>query len=263
MPAIRLTAFRQELGAALAHLEAPEACAQALSALMERHGTPVYRAGQRVLPAYHLPPAALNLLWQSLRRAVLQRPAAALPLAQALWQDPHLEARHLAVRLLGLAPPDEAAQDLFWAWLAEAQDPDLRQALLTQGTPRLVQETPEAFFAQAAQRLKRPSPERPLAFQALTALVASPAFENAPALYDVLRRALRHLTNEERPEVAQLLQALARRWPQETSPFLWRVWNEEAESEKAPLLAWVIRRVLPHLPPEIRQQWQQRPGWTV
>lgn len=262
MPAIRLTEFRRDLGAALVHLDAPDRCARALSALMARHGTPLYRSGQHVLPAYHLPPAALNLLWQSLRQAVARHPKAALPLAQALWQDPHLEARRLAARLLGLAPPEEATQAQFWAWLAEAQDPNLRQALLTQGTSRLVQETPEAFFAQAAQKLSQPGPARRLAFQALTALVASPTFENGPALYGALRQALLHLTSEERPEAAQLLQTLAQRWPQETSPFLWRVWNEGADGERAPLLAWVIRRVLPHLPPESRRQWQQRPGWT-
>lgn len=263
MPAIRLTEFRSALGAALARIEDADQCAQALSDLMAHYGTPLYRSGQRVLPAYHLPPAAFNLIWQSLRQAVLKRPAVALPLAQALWQDPHLEARRLAARLLGLAPPDEAAHALFWAWLAETQAPGLQQALLTQGTRRLVQETPEVFFVQAAQRLQHPGPERLGALRALTALVASPTFENAPALYGALQRALLHLTREERPEAAQLLQALAQRWPQETSPFLWRVWNEGAARETAPLLAWVIRRVIPRLPPEIRKQWQQRPGWTI
>lgn len=262
MPAIRLTEFRRDVGAALAHLDEPQTCAQALSQLMARHGTPLYRAGQsvaqRTLPAYHLPPAAFSLMAQSLHQAVRRQPQAALPLAQALWADAHLEPRLLAARLIGLAPPDAAALTQFWTWLAEAQDADLRQALLTQGSQRFVHETPQAFLAQAVQALARPGIERRTALLALTALVDSPAFEAGPALYRALRPVLLHLEPEERPEAARLLQALAQRWPQEVGPFLSRVWGEAAAEDKAEALAWVIRRVLPHLPLESRQRLQRR-----
>ncbi len=259
MPAVRLAEFRREVRAALARLNEPEACARALSQLMARYATPFYRAGQSAtLPAYHLPPAAFNLMAQNLRQALQRRIEAALPLARALWADEHLESRLLAARLLGLAPPEEATLAQFWDWLAQAADPDLRQALLTHGAGRLVRETPQAFFQSAVERLQQPGLARRLALLALSALVRSPAFEEGPALYRALRPVLLHLDVEERPEAAQLLQTLAQRWPQEVGPFLARLWAEVTDEDAAQALGWVLRRTLPHLPPERRQSLQER-----
>ena len=254
MPAVRLAALRREIAPLWGLLDDPAAFVHHLRLLLSRYATPNYRAGQAVasslLPAYHLPPAAFNGLWQGLRQQVSRRPDRALPLAQALWAEGHLEPRLLAARLLGLAPPEEAALAQFWAWLGTAADAKVQQALLTHGSQRLVAEAPDAFLRQAAQALRQSGPARRLALQALVALVHHPAFENTPPLYRALRPVLLDLSPDERPEATALLQALARRWPQEANAFLRRIWGEAVSRPSADTLAWVIRRVLPYLPPE-------------
>ena len=254
MPAVRLVTLRREMTPLWGLLDDPAAFAQHLRHLFSRYANPTYRAGQAVasslLPAYHLPPAAFNGIWQGLRQQVSRRPERALPLAQALWNEAHLEPRLLAARLLGLAPPEEAVLAQFWSWLAAASDPQVQRALLEHGSARLVAEAADAFLQHVAQILPQPGPLRRLALQALVALVNHPSFENAPPLYRALRPVLLDLDPDERPEATALLQALARRWPQEVNAYLRRVWGEAASRPGAATLAWVIRRVLPYLPPE-------------
>ncbi len=260
MPAVRLTELRREIGALLAHTADPSAFARHLRAWLERYGERVYQPGHTLspplLPAYHLPPAAFKFLWQALRQNVAAHPDRALPLAEALWQEEHLEPRLLAARLLGMAPPDEAALERFWAWLNAVPEPRLQEELITHGAVRLVAETPQAFLQQALQALPHPGASRRLALQALVALVRSPAFEAAPRIYHALRPVLLELDPAERPEAAILIQALAQRWPQEVGPFLRRVWVEALERPQQDTLAWVIRRVLPYLPEASRARLQ-------
>ncbi len=254
MPAIRLTELRREMEALAGLWGEPQAFAARLAALLQRYGDRIYRPGQSAAapatPAYHLPPAAFQLIWQHLRQAALQRPAEALPLAQALWQEAHLEPRLLAARLLGLAPPTAEARTRFWAWLQEAQDPRVQQALLHQGSLRMVREVPAAFLEDIQNHLNA---SRRSALLALAVLAAEPTFENGPALYRVLRPALLQLRPEERPEATQVLRTLAQRWPQEVGLFLQRVWQEaQGDAAHAAPLAWVLRRVVAQLPPETR-----------
>ncbi len=251
MPAVRWEAIRQEAQALAARSGDPEAFAAAWEDLLNRHADRTFRPGQAVspvrMPTYHLPPSVLTAVWQGLRGHLESRPALVLPLADRLWARPDLESRLLAARLLGLAPtdPPEPPLERLWAWLQASPAPEVTDALLQFGTIRLVTEAPQAYLDAAAQALTEPD-RAALGLRALIPLVQAPKFENLP-------RVLKHLTPlltppeaDLRPELVTLLRALVIRWPEEMLPYLRSVWH----TSPSPLLAWLIRRVLPLFPPE-------------
>ncbi len=251
MPAVRWETLRQEAQALAARAHEPAAFAEAWGEVLERYADRTFRPGQAVgaprLPSYHLPPAVLLGLWQGLRAHLESRPALALPLAEALWARPDLESRLLAARLLGLTPPDppEPVLARLWTWLQASPAPEVTNALFQFGTVRLVAEAPQAYLDAAAQTLTEPN-RAALGLRALIPLVQTPKFENLP-------RVLKHLTPlltppeaELRPELVALLRALVTRWPEEMLPYLRSMWH----TSPSPLLAWLIRRVLPLFPSE-------------
>ncbi len=258
MPAVRWEAIRQEAQALVAHSGDPEAFVAAWEALLTRHADRTFRRGQAVvqprLPTYHLPPAVLAAVWQVLRGHLAARPSLVLPLADRLWARPDLESRLLAARLLGLAEttPPEPLLQRFWAWLEAAPAPEVAEALLQFGTARLVHEAPAAYLNAAAQALADPK-RAGLGLKALLPLVQAPKFENLPRVLKLLTPLLTPPDAELRPELTAVLQALVSRWPEEMLPYLRSTWH----TSPSPLLAWLIRRVLPRFSPEQAQSLQQ------
>ena len=251
MPAVRWETLRQEAQALAAHAHAPAAFAEAWGEVLERYADRTFRPGQAVgaprLPSYHLPPAVLLGLWQGLRAHLESRPALALPLAEALWARPDLESRLMAARLLGLAgvQPTDAVLQRFWRWLAEAPDPAIADALLTYGTVRLVNEAPQAYL-EAVGEMLRQEDGAALALRALTPLLEALHFENLPRVLRFVGPLLTPPDPALRPELAAVLRVMARRWPEEVTPFLRSLWSAHPDAT----LAWLLRRLLSVLPAE-------------
>ncbi len=254
MPAVRWETLRQEAQALAAHAHAPAAFAEAWEEVLTRYADRTFRRGQAVgvprLPSYHLPPAVLMGLWQGLRGHLESRPALVLPLAEALWARPDLESRLMAARLLGLAAvqPPEPVLQRFWHWLAAAPDPAIAAALLEHGTARLVAEAPRAYLDALGEMLGRKDGVV-LGLQALVPLLEAPRFENLPRVLRFLAPLLSPPDPALRPELAAVLRAMARRWPEETTPFLRSLWRAHPDAT----LAWLLRRLLSVLPPEAAQ----------
>ena len=248
MPAVHWETILQEAQALAASSGEPQAFLAQWEALLARYANRTLRPSQTAppspLPAYHIAPAVFGAVWQALRAHLLLRSEAVLPLADALWGHSALESRLLAARLLGIAPPDEEALQRFWAWL-ESAPPPVQQALLQHSTARLIAEAPQAYLDALAVRLAEPAQAR-LGLLALPPLLAEPTFENLPRVFRLVTPLLEIPHPDLRPELAAVLQAAARRWPEETAPYLRGLWLAQPHDT----LAWLIRRALPAFPPE-------------
>jgi len=251
MPTVRWEDIRREAQALAASSGDPADFLPQWEALLERHANRRFRPGQSLppstLPAYHTPPAVLTAVWQALRAHLQMREHLILPLADALWEHNILESRQLASRLLGLAPvvPETPVITRLWDWLASTTDITLQQELLQHGTRRLVSEAPQAYLEAVRQAVAQPQRVR-LGLAALPPLLASPAFQNLPRVFRLLTPLLEAPDPDLRPELVAVLLAAARRWPEETTPYLRSLWHNYPH----PILAWLIRRVLPALPDE-------------
>ena len=251
MPAVRWETLRQEAQALAAAAEHPDDFLRMWGELLERYADRTFRPGQTSnaprLPAHHWPPAVLPTLWHTLRGHLEHRPQLALPLADALWEQRVLESRLLAARLLGIVPADipDAPLARLRAWLLTAEEPAVIEALLQLGTQRLIREAPGAYLDAVEAMLQAPE-QQALGLRALVPLLKTPTFENFPRVQRMLRPKLAPPEETLRPELAVVLQTAARRWPEETTPFLRSLWL----TQPTPALAWLIRRVLPVLPDE-------------
>ncbi len=250
MPAVRWETLRQEAQALAASTGQPEAFLAQWEHLLSRYADRTRRHGQGVsplrIPAYHLAPAVLATVWQGLRLHLENRPDLVFPLADALWARPDLESHLLAARLLGIAPvtpPNEALHRL-QDWLSYAPDPAVTQALLRHATLRLAAEAPQAYLRAVADGLAL-AETTPLALQMLVPLLQNPDFENLPAVLRYLTPLLTPPNKAWHPELTAVLRAMARRWPEEITPYLRNLW----QSTPSDNLAWLIRRVLAWLPP--------------
>ncbi|HFC08309.1 MAG TPA: hypothetical protein ENJ54_00400 [Chloroflexi bacterium] len=254
MPAVRWETLRQEAQALAAHAHAPAAFAETWGEVLRRYADRTFRPGQAVgaprLPSYHLPPAVLMGLWQGLRGHLESRPALVLPLAEALWARPDLESHWMAARLLGLAAvqPPEPVLQRFWRWLAAAPDPAIATALLEYGTARLVAEAPQAYLDAVGAMLGQEDGVA-LGLRALVPLLGAPHFENLPRVLRFVAPLLSPPDPALRPELAAVLRVMARRWPEEVTPFLRSLWRAYPDAT----LAWLLRRLLSVLPPEAAQ----------
>jgi len=258
MPTVRWEDIRREAQALAASCGEPADFLTQWEALLERHANPRFRTSQvtspGTLPAYHTPPAVLTAVWQALRAHLQPREHLILPLADALWEHATLESRQLAGRLLGMASvtPSEPVLTRLWHWLSATPDPGLQQDLLQHATRRLVSEAPVNYLEALALSIEDRQRTR-ISLAALTPLLESPTFENLPRVFRLLAPLLETPDPDLRPELTAVLRAAARRWPEETMPYLRSLWHNYPH----PTLAWLIRRVLPSLPPEHARALQE------
>ncbi len=232
----------------------PAALVSALHDMLDFYADRTRRPGQTgapppLLQAYQVPNPVMRQLWQVLKPRIDEDPQAGLSLADALWAEQNMECRILAVQALGrlpVAPPDEVIRRLS-GWVVEETDHSLQHLLLTTGAARLRQEDPEKLFRLAKTWLASTDRYIPrLGLQILLPLINDPAFDNLPLIYRLLRPLTLRFPSEARPYFLQVIEALARRSPQETVFFLC---ENLTGSPDAPLAA-LARRSLDYFPDE-------------
>jgi hypothetical protein len=256
MPAIQPGRLKTSAAELADHLYEPARFIHVFKALLEfyadrtrrprRSGTPA-----PLIQAYNVPNQVMRQVAIAVHPAAAQSPAAALLLADELWDLKILEARLLAIELLATIPHEfEAAlfsriQD----WSQQEDEPVILEALFLNGAALLRKEKPGPFYAmieawlesldlqtiklgllalQYGVQVQDPDPV-PVTFKLMTPLLVEPRAE--------LKGPLRILLHE-----------LARRTPQETAYFLRQNWLIYENPE----IAWLIRQCLPLFSDEIR-----------
>jgi hypothetical protein len=176
---------------------------------------------------------------------------AALDLADHLWDENFLEPRLLAAFLLGRIPPrEERLLARLTAWTQQVHEPSLRAELLNKSLTRMRREAPEKFLELIGEWLQ---PERtllwPNGIQAVISAVTDPEFINLPPLLKVVEPVMEAAPSKLQLEIEDLVLALYKASPTETSYFLRQVLT----NSKNPMTATTFRRISPSLPAELKE----------
>jgi hypothetical protein len=251
MPIIQLGRLQQEAAQLSEHFAEPETYLKELERMLESYADHVHRQGRvkgmlPVLFSFEVPQPVLKRLELEMALQARHQPAAALPVADALWERRTIETRLLAVRLLGATPA--AATELtsrLEAWADENREELLSAELQGRGAAQLIERDPEALLAFARALLAAgDSRKQTLALGLLLSLLGSGDFANLPALFSMLTDISQDPTKKLRPALADLLSALAQSSPKETTYFLQqRLAESPSEGTR-----WVARQVLRLLP---------------
>lgn len=256
MTAIQPERLRRQAAQLAEHFADPPTYVRELHQLLDYYADRVRRPGQAsrpapLLQAYNVrPPVLRALLMELLPRLQADLPGG-LALCDALWQQPYLEFRMLAILLLGQAAPDppEAIIQRIQSWITPALELQLIESLLSLGVERLHRERPMALLQLIEQWLVNPQPfYQQLGLRALLPLINNPASENLPVFFRLITPLCQSAPSRLRADLLDVLAALARRSPQETAYFLRQV----LAFPDAPDTPWLIRQSLSEFPSEIQ-----------
>ena len=199
MPAINLAQLKTQAARLSEKFSEPDAFVRDLNELLDYYTNRTIRAtqiAQRLsLPTYLTPAPVLRQIQAELV-STGRDPSRSKPVAliKSLWKAGSLESRLLAAYLLGSIPLTQAFSTLTRLpdWLAQSTDKEIRTALLTDAFARLRRENPEALFSLLEDWLKSPRNSLQVwGLQALIPILTDPHFENLPAVFRILKPAIR------------------------------------------------------------------------
>lgn len=221
---------------------------------IRRHGQKGKPAA--MLPAFQVPQPVLRYLLQELAPLAAENPEAGLALCDELWEQDVLEYRQLACLLLGSIPvaSPEPVLARVRLWVGFQPENLLIEALFNSGLLYLRRQYPQAVLDLAEGWLNGSSPlEKQLGLRLLSSLIQEPAFDNLPVLFRMIHPLCQSHPPEVRPDLLDLLEALARRSPQETAHFL----RQTANLPDSPHTPWLVRQVLHAFPLETQKSLRQ------
>jgi len=255
MPAINLARLKTEAAWLSEKFSEPEAFVRDLNEMLDFYTNRTIRATQIArrlsLPTYRTPAPVLRQIQAELVPLADTHPTEALALTNALWQAGSLEARLLAAYLLGSIPLAQAIPALTRLpdWLAQSTDKEIRTAMLTDALARLRRENPEALFILLEDWLKSPRNSLQVwGLRALIPMLTDPHFENLPAVFRILKPAVRSAGPTTQLELQACLATLGQVSLTETLAFL----RETIGDTPAPLMLRTFHRILAGLPPELQ-----------
>ncbi len=261
MPAIRPEVLKQQSAFLAESFDQPEAYLRSLHHLLEQYANRAYRPGQTgkpkpLLEAYDVPLPVLRQLLLDLGLKAQREPEKALALSRDLWEAGYLETRLLAAGLLGkISSQPERILNQLKLFLETAMNDRVITALLDQGLAWLRKTQPDTIIEQAKAWLNsRDEYEQILGLRVLIPLIAEPAYENLPLVFKLLAPFTCEATAALRPDLVDVVAALARRSPRETAFFL----QESLVLSSCTTTAWLARQVLPAFPVEVRNSLRER-----
>jgi hypothetical protein len=254
VPAIQPALLRQQAALLVEHFADPPAYIRSLHYLLDFYADRARRAGQAGMPApitsaYNVRPPVLRMILQELTPPAIEAPEAGLALCDALWAEPNLEFRSLAAMLLGQLPPSPPERIItrLKTWLVPDLEFYLIESLMNHALGRLRQEHPQSMIRLIQDWLESSKPlYQQLGLRALLPLVENPHFENLPVFYRMIQPLVSNVPSGLRPDLLDVLGALAHRSPQETAYFL----RQTVVHPDAADTAWLIRQLLNEFPPE-------------
>ena len=255
MPAINLARLKTQAARLSEKFGEPELFVRELNELLDFYTNRTIRSTQIVqrlsLPTFRTPAPVLRQIQAEIGSQAETRSAQAIALTNALWKAGSLEARLLAAYLLGSIPPVQAIPALtrLPEWLAQSTDKEIRTALLTNAFARLRRENPEALFILLEDWLKSPRNSLQVwGLRALIPMLTDPHFENLPAVFRILKPAVRSAGPVTQLELQACLATLERVSLTETLAFL----RDIITDNPAPLMLRTFRRLLAGLSPELQ-----------
>lgn len=253
MPAVELDRLRGQIQELISRFAYPEEFRRAFDNLLDLYADHAYRPGQVVkpqplLPSYRVPQLVLRLLENELVRTARARPDEALEVAEALWNDTHLEPRRFAALMVGAIPAthSDAVAEKLRAWAVPSVNFRILD-LLFEHTTVLRTEAPDRLLTLAGEWLSSSDPEvQAIGLQALYPFIVDPEFENLPPIYSMLSPLVQNIPGPIHANVSSTIEALARRNSAETAYFL----RQALSLSNNPNTARMIRRCLPLFEPQ-------------
>jgi hypothetical protein len=261
MPAIQLARLKIQVTELLTNFTQPVDFLRELHAMLDFYADRTRRSGQSGKPkpliqAYNVPRQVMRRIESDITPLVVADPENALFLADQLWLDAWYESRLLAIAILGLLPPEPANViiDRLQLWGKGCREDALLASLLDDGAALIRSEFPDQYFLLIENWLTNGDvPSRKVGLRAMPALIQNPDFENLPALYRLLAPLVRESTSALEADLIQVVRALGRRSPQETTYFLQQ--NLKALHQSG--LGLIIRRSLDVFPPELEESLRE------
>jgi hypothetical protein len=256
MPAVQLARLKIQVDQLVWQFTRPQEFQRGLKNLLETYADWSYRSGEAIepaslLPAYHVAPLLLHQVEQQLTRQCQEMPAAALALADALWQDDFYEPRLLATFILGQIPlkPVEEVSRRIKAWSTPSLDKQIQETIFSQATVRLRREYPTAWMEIIDDWLSASLvASKMMGLRALADLLEDREFEDLPAAFNVLQPLILTAPTRLHSELLVIIHILIRRSPVETTHFLRQVLS----GTSSPIPPRLVRQVLPSLSPELQ-----------
>ena len=261
MPAIQPARLRQQVAELAEYFDDPPAYIRSLHLLLDFYSDRARRPGKTgkpgpLLMAYNVRSPVLRMLVQELNPLVQENPGGGLALCDALWAEPYLEFRLLAAMVLGQIPPDPAEEitDRLKRWITTDVEFFLIEALLNHGIERLHQEQPQVFLRLIESWMESTNTfQQQLGLRALVQIIHDPTFENLPVFFRLIQPLCLAAPVGLRPDLLDVLSALAIRSPQETAYFL----RQSLMFPDAPDTPWLIRQSLSQFPTESQSRLRQ------
>lgn len=250
MPAIDIARLKTQAAVLVEKFDQPAVFVRELREILDLYADRTLRVGisapASVLPAYRAPQAVLRQIEMELAPLAAAFPEQAMALTDALWKAGYLETRLLAASLLGkIHPSTPQLTERVRSWVNRVRDKQLRGALLNAGLGRLRRENPERFIELIQDWFNPSTPKLwENAIYALIPLLEDPSYDNLPPIYNLLTPVIQNMPPVLQNELTDLLNALYRASPVETTYFL-RQAVAGATSSQCPV---ILRRIAPGLP---------------
>ncbi len=261
MPAIQPARLKHQAALLAEHFNDPPAYIRSLHYVLDFYSDRARRPGKTgkpgpLLKAYNVRPPVLRMLLRELIPLAEKDSPGGLALCDALWAEPYLECRLMAGMLLGQIPPQppDAIIARLQSWITTDLEFFLIEALLSNGVERLHREQPQVLLKMIEGWLgsTKTFPQQ-LGLRALLPLIQAPAFENLPVFFRLIQPLCQVAPAALRPDLLDVLAALARRSPQETAYFL----RQTLMFSDSPDTPWLIRQSLDQFPPELQASLRQ------
>jgi hypothetical protein len=261
VPAIQPARLKHQAALLAEHFNDPPAYIRSLHYVLDFYSDRARRPGKTgkpgpLLKAYNVRPPVLRMLLRELIPLAEKDSPGGLALCDALWAEPYLECRLMAGMLLGQIPPQppDAIIARLQSWITTDLEFFLIEALLSNGVERLHREQPQVLLKMIEGWLgsTKTFPQQ-LGLRALLPLIQAPAFENLPVFFRLIQPLCQVAPAALRPDLLDVLAALARRSPQETAYFL----RQTLMFSDSPDTPWLIRQSLDQFPPELQASLRQ------
>jgi len=261
VPAIQPARLRHQAALLAEHFNDPPAYVRSLHYVLDFYSDRARRPGKTgkpgpLLTAYNVRSPVLRMLLQEINPLVQQDIQGGLALCDALWAEPYLECRLLAGMLLGQIPPQppEEITARLQRWITTDLEFFLIEALLSNGVERLHRQQPQVLLRMIEDWLGSTQTfQRQLGLRALLPLIRDPSFENLPVFFRLIQPLCQNAPVALRPDLLDVLAALAHRSPQETAYFL----RQALMFPDSPDTPWLIRQSLSQFPPEYQANLRQ------
>jgi hypothetical protein len=254
MPAIQPARLKKQTSELVGKFNQPAAFIRDLHALLDMYTDHTHRSGQSgdpspLIPTYKAPPPVMRQVWNELIPVIKRQPEDVLMLCDALWAEQNYDLKLLAARMLGqvqIPPPDPVIERIN-AWIEQELDKRILDGLFENSFIQLQQADPESLLDVVSAWLSTTKPSiQQAGLRALLAIIKRSGAGNIPSIFRLITPYIRIAPSRLRPDILEVLTALAHDSPAETAYLL----RQNLSAPNNPDTAWLIRQVLVEFPPE-------------